>query len=59
MRYEPIDPSVVQEVIDGIHPSKDVDAITGDLMEWSGFLQEIIKYIKALVDALKDFMNGD
>ena len=59
MRYEPIDPEVVQEVIDGIHPHKDVEAITNDLNQWSGFLQEIIKYIKALIDALKDFMGGN
>ena len=59
MRYEPIDPSVVQEVIDGIHPHKDVDEITGDLSEWSNFLQTIINYIGAVINALKDFFNGN
>ena len=38
MRYEPIDPSIVQEVIDGIHPHKDVEDIENDLKSWSGFL---------------------
>lgn len=59
MRYEPIDPEIVQEVIDGIHPHKDVEQITGDLMEWSGFLQTIIQYIGLVINALKDFMNGN
>ena len=59
MRYEPIDPSIVQEVIDGIHPHKDVGDIENDLKSWSGFLNTIIEYIGALINALKDFMKGN
>ena len=59
MRYEPIDPSIVQEVIDGIHPHKDVKDIENDLKSWSGFLNTIIEYIGALINALKDFMKGN
>lgn len=59
MRYEPIDPQIVQEVIDGIHPHKDVAEIESDLGQWSNFLVEIIKGIKAVIAALQDFMNGN
>lgn len=59
MRYEPIDPSVVQEVIDGVHPKKDVDAITKDLSDWSNFLTVIIDYIRQVIAELKNFMSGN
>ncbi len=59
MRYEPIDPSVVQEVIDGIHPAKSVEDIENDLGTWSNFLQEIIRGITAVINALKDFLKGN
>ena len=59
MRYTPIDEDTVQEIIDGIHPRKSVEDIEGDLSSWSNFMVTIIQYVRALVDALKDFMAGN
>ena len=59
MRYEPIDPEIVQEVIDGIHPHKDVEEIKSDLGQWSNFLVEIIGYIRQVIAELKEFLNGN
>ena len=59
MRYEPIDDEVVQQVIDGIHPKKDVEEITSSLGEWAGFLNTIITYVKQVIAELKTFFSGE
>ena len=59
MRYEPIDDEIVQEIIDGVHPHKDVDAITKDLSDWSNFLSVIIDYVKQVIAELKTFFSGE
>ena len=59
MRYEPIDDEIVQEIIDGIHPHKDVEDITNSLGEWSNFLQVIINYVKQVIAELKTFFSGE
>ncbi len=59
MRYEPIDDEIVQEIIDGVHPKKDVDQITKDLGDWSNFLSVIIDYVKQVIAELKTFFSGE
>ena len=59
MHYEIIDPSIVQEVIDGVRPKKSVEEISEDLNSWSNFMSTIINYIGLLINALKDFIKGD
>lgn len=59
MHYEIIDPSIVQEVIDGVRPKKSVEEISEDLNSWSNFMSTIINYIGLLINALKDFLKGD
>ena len=59
MRYEPIDSDLVQEIIDGVHPHKDVEDIEKDLMDWSNFLATIIDYVKLVIAELKTFFSGE
>ena len=59
MRYEPIDEEIVQEIIDGVHPHKDVGDIENTLGDWSNFLVTIINYVKQVIAELKTFISGD
>lgn len=59
MRYIPIDEETVQEIIDGIHPHKDVDDIENSMGDWSNFLVVIIDYVKQVIAELKTFFSGE